>query len=72
MNTTETDKWQKQYANLELAELRSFIESKLLNAIYELETELNAAKREIRFLRAYGNKDCTAMADDAMANYETP
>lgn len=26
-----------------------------------------ALKREVRYLRHYGNKDCTAMADEAMA-----
>lgn len=26
----------------------------------------DAAEREIRYLRSYGNKDCTAMADEGM------
>ena len=40
----------------------------------QLERELNAARkrikrlyREIELLRFYGNKDCTAMADEALA-----
>jgi len=32
--------------------------------------ENKALAREIRYLRAYGNKDCTAMADAAMSNCE--
>ena len=44
----------------------------LITEMDQLERELITAKREIRFLRAYGNKDCTAMADEAMANHETP
>lgn len=31
------------------------------------EAKLENAQREIRYLRLYGNKDCTAMADEAMA-----
>ena len=34
--------------------------------IDEFERELAEAKEEIDFLRRYGNKDCTAMADQAM------
>lgn len=29
--------------------------------------QFKALKREIRYLRHYGNKDCTAMAEEAMA-----
>ena len=29
-----------------------------------------ALRKEVRYLRQYGNKDCTAMADDAMRRDE--
>jgi hypothetical protein len=32
--------------------------------------ELDSLKREIRYLRHYGNTDCTAMADEAMEKDE--
>lgn len=32
--------------------------------------QLAEAKREIEYLRRYGNKDCTAMADEALATEE--
>lgn len=30
----------------------------------------SALRKEVRYLRQYGNKDCTAMADDAMQRDE--
>lgn len=41
------------------AELKSKIES--------LEAEVKRLKHEIEILRLYGNKDCTAMADDRIS-----
>ena len=32
--------------------------------------ELDSLRREIRYLRHYGNADCTAMADEAMEKGE--
>jgi hypothetical protein len=32
--------------------------------------EVLALRREVRYLRHYGNKDCTRMADEAMARNE--
>lgn len=32
----------------------------------DLKAELAVVRREIKYLRHYGNKDCTAMADEAM------
>ena len=34
-------------------------------AITALQSRCEAAEREIRYLRTYGNKDCTAQADEA-------
>ena len=35
-----------------------------------MERAVDALEREVRYLRQYGNKDCTAMADDAMERNE--
>ncbi len=31
-----------------------------------MQDKVDKLEREIRYLRCYGNKDCTAMADEAM------
>lgn len=36
----------------------------------EQEAEIAKLEREIKYLRHYGNKDCTAMAEEAMKNRE--
>lgn len=33
----------------------------------ERDVEIEKLRREVEYLRHYGNKDCTAMADDAMS-----
>ena len=38
--------------------------------ILSLYDHIEELKREIRYLRTYGNKDCTAMADAAMKKNE--
>ena len=38
--------------------------------IAELKAENAKLKREVEVLRLYGNKDCTAMADEALNNEE--
>jgi hypothetical protein len=43
-----------------------------LAGLNELETEVAALKREIEVLRQYGNKDCTHMADAALADKQEP
>lgn len=37
-----------------------------------LRAEVERLTREVHFLRLYGNKDCTAMADEAMARDADP
>ena len=39
-------------------------------AMRDAATELVALRKEVRYLRTYGNKDCTAMADAAMQRNE--
>lgn len=38
--------------------------------IMDLLTEIWELEREVLYLRHYGNKDCTAQADEAIANGE--
>jgi hypothetical protein len=42
--------------------------AELVTLADNLERELAEAKREVMYLRHYGNKDCTHMADKAMAD----
>lgn len=42
--------------------------SKLPKLIYEVCKEVARLEREIEILRQYGNKDCTAMADEVLNN----
>jgi len=39
---------------------------RLENEKIKLQAQLKKAQREIEILRQYGNKDCTAMADEAL------
>ncbi len=42
-------------------------ESILRSRISELEAQVENLKAEVRVLRQFGNKDCTAMADEELA-----
>lgn len=48
--------------------LRDFNKSEAVRI--EAADRIEQLEREIRYLRHYGNKDCTAMADAAMENNE--
>lgn len=37
-------------------------------ALLESKKRISALEKEVRYLRTYGNKDCTAQADEAMKN----
>jgi outer membrane murein-binding lipoprotein Lpp len=51
--------------------LREIENSQLLSkAVEELQAEIEKLREEVRVLRLYGNKDCTAMADAALAGKE--
>ena len=39
-------------------------------AFGKVEARVQALEREVRYLRTYGNKDCTGMADEAMQRGE--
>jgi hypothetical protein len=41
-----------------------------LTLAHEAAEKIQALKREVKYLRQYGNKDCTAMADKAMEDGE--
>jgi hypothetical protein len=36
--------------------------------VANLEVQITALRKEIAYLRHFGNKDCTALADEALAN----
>ena len=42
------------------------IKARMQEEIDELREEYERLREEVRVLRLYGNKDCTAMADEAM------
>ena len=45
---------------------------KIIARVRDLERQLAEATREIDILRRYGNKDCTAMADEELASIRQP
>jgi hypothetical protein len=52
----------------EISEIEASEFNKLSSDYEELKIENKRLKREIEVLRQYGNKDCTAMADEVLDN----
>jgi hypothetical protein len=59
---SKRDAWRR----LENANSQQRVAIKMQDRAEQAEAALAEAKREIDYLRRYGNKDCTAMADAAM------
>jgi hypothetical protein len=53
-----------------IVEIRRLREALGLESAYlqACRDELHRLTREVKYLRHYGNKDCTALADEAMCN----
>jgi FtsZ-binding cell division protein ZapB len=60
----EVQKWQKSFGGHLYIKTEDYAE--LIGKRDALKTEVERLREEVRVLRLCGNKDCTAMADEAM------
>lgn len=66
-----------EYKQQEIDELKDKFRAERFDVLYmdkqcaELKEQISKLKKEIEYLRRYGNKDCLAMADEALQRVES-